>query len=60
MVSLSDYKQVDIIDAFNTASRYLDGIFNITNVHFDNTVSQICPTLHQLNIANTSDIEAAF
>ena len=41
MMSLSDDKQADIIDAFNTTSRYLDNIFNIINVYFDNMVSQI-------------------
>ena len=29
MMYLSDDKQADIIDAFNTASRYLDDILNI-------------------------------
>ena len=29
MMSLSDDKQADIIDAFSTTSRYLDNIFNI-------------------------------
>ena len=29
MMSLSDDKQVDVIDAFNTTSRYLDDILNI-------------------------------
>ena len=33
MMSLSDDKQADIIDAFNTASRYLDNILNINNVY---------------------------
>ena len=41
MMSLSDDKQADIIDAFNTTSRYLDEILNIDNVDFDNMVSQI-------------------
>ena len=41
MMSLSDDKQADIIDAFNTTSRYLDAILNINNVYFDNIVSQI-------------------
>ena len=31
MMSLSDDKQADVIDAFNTTSRYLDDIFNINN-----------------------------
>ena len=42
MVSLSDDKQADIIDAFNTTSRCLDDILNINNVYFDTMVSQIC------------------
>ena len=29
MMSLSDYKQADIIDAFNTATRYLDEILTL-------------------------------
>ena len=57
---LSDDKQADVIDAFNTTSRYLDDILNIINVYFDNTVSQIYPSELQLNKANTSDTEAAF
>ena len=44
MVSLSDDKQADIIDAFNTISRYLDDILNINNVYVDNRVSQIYPS----------------
>ena len=40
-MSLSDDKQVDVIDAFNTTSRYFDGILNIHNVYFDNMVNQI-------------------
>ena len=43
MLSLSDDKQADVIDAFNTTSRYLDDILNINNVYFDNLVSQIYP-----------------
>ena len=34
MMSLSDDKQADIIDAFNTTSRYLDDILNINNFYF--------------------------
>ena len=54
-MSLSDDKHPDIIDAFNTTSRYLDNIININNVYFDNTVSLIYPSELQLNTANTSD-----
>ena len=60
MMSLSDDKQADIIDAFNTTSRYLDDILNIKHVSFDNMVSQIYTSEHQLNKADTSDTEAAF
>ena len=52
--------QADIIDAFNTTSRYLDDILNINNVYFDNIVTQINPSEFQLNKANSSDTEAAF
>ena len=60
MMSLSDDKQADVMDAFNTTSRYLDDIFNINNVYFDNMVSQIYPSELQLKKAKTSDTEAAF
>ena len=60
MMSLSDDKQADIIDAFNTTSRYLDDILHINNVYFDSMVSQINSSELQLNKANTSDTEAAF
>ena len=58
MMSLSDDKQADVIDAFNTTSRYLDNILNINNVYFDNMVSQIYHSELQLNKVNTSDKEA--
>ena len=35
MISLSGDNQADIVDAFNTTSRYLDDTFNITKVYFD-------------------------
>ena len=35
MMSLSDDKQANVIDAFNTTSRYLDDILNINNVYFE-------------------------
>ena len=44
MMSLSDDKQADIIDAFNNTIRYLDYILNINYVYFDNMVSQIYPS----------------
>ena len=60
LMSLSDDKQVDLIDAFNTTSRYLDDFSNINNVYFDTMVSQIYPSEPQLNKADTSDTEATF
>ena len=56
MVSLSDDKQADISDAFNTTPRYLDDILNINNVYLDTIVSQIYPSELQLNIANAPDL----
>ena len=46
MMFLSDDKQADVIDAFNTTctSRYLGDILNINNAYFDNTISQIYPS----------------
>ena len=60
MMSLSDDKQADVIDAFNTTSRYLDDILDINNVYFDNMVRQIYPSELQQTKTNTSDTEAAF
>ena len=59
MVSLSHDTQADVIDAFNTTSRYLDDILNINNVYFENMLSQIYPPELQLDKANT-DTETAF
>ena len=59
MMSFSDDKQIDIIDDFNTTSRYLDDILNNNNVYFDNMVSQIYPSALQLNKANSADTKTA-
>ena len=60
MLSLSDNNQTDIIEAFNSTSRYLDDLLNIDNPYFEQIVGQIYPTELQLNKANSSDIEAPF
>ena len=60
MMSHFDDKKFDIIDAFNTISRYLDDILSINQIYFDNMVSQIYPFELQLNKANTSDTDASF
>ena len=59
MMSLSRENQADIIEAFNSTSRYLDDLLNIDNIYFDQMVDRIYPTL-QLNRANSSDTEAPF
>ena len=59
MMSLSE-KQADIIDAFNTTSRYLDDILKINNAYFDNRVSQKYPSELQLIRANASILKPHF
>ena len=54
-MSLFDDKQIDIIDACNTISRYLDDIIIINHVYFENMVCQIYHSEPQLNEAYTSD-----
>ena len=62
MKSLTKEKRYDLIDAFNSTSRYmyLDDLLNIDNIHFDHMVTRIYPAELQLNKANASDTEAAF
>ena len=52
MLSLSDNNQTDIIEAFNSTSRYLDDLLNIDNPYFEQMVGQIYPYVLQLNKAN--------
>ena len=60
MKSLTKEKRYDLIDAFNSTSRYLDDLLNIENIHFEHMVHRIYPAELQLNKANASDTEAAF
>ena len=60
MKSLSREKQSDIIEAFNSTSRYFDDLLNIDNIYFDQMVDRIYPTELQLYRANSSDTEVAF
>ena len=60
ILSLSDNNQADIIEAFNSTSRYLDDLLNIDNPYFEQMVGQIYPTELQLNKASSSDTEAPF
>ena len=60
MLYLSDNNQTDIIEAFNSTSRYLDDLLNIDNPYFEQMVGRIYPTELQLNKANSSDTVAPF
>ena len=60
ILSLSDNNQTDIIETFNSTSRYLDDLLNIDNPYFEQMVGQIYPTELQLNKANSSDTETPF
>ena len=60
MISLTRGNQADIIEAFNSISRYFDGLLNIANVHLELMVDRIYPAEVQLNKANSSDTEAPF
>ena len=60
MKSLSPENQADIIEAFSSTSNYLDDLFNIDNIYFEQMVNRIYPAKLQLNKANSSDTEAPF
>ena len=60
MLSFSDDNQSEVIEAFNSISRYLDDLLNIDNNLFDSMVNHIYPSELQLNKANVSDTEASF
>ena len=60
MDSLNHDNQADVIEAFNSTSRYLDELLNIDNPYFEGMVNQIYPSELQLNKANISDTEAPF
>ena len=60
ILSLSEDNQSDVIEDFNSTSRYLDDLLNIDNNLFDSMVNRIYPSELQLNKANVSDVEASF
>ena len=60
MLSLSDKNQCDVIEAFNSTSRYQDDLLNIDIPYFEQMVDQIYPTELQLNKANSCDTEAHY
>ena len=40
MMSLSSDTQADVIEAFNSTSKYLDDVLNIDNPYFEGMISQ--------------------
>ena len=60
MLSLSEDTESDVIEAFNSTSRYLDDLLNIDNNFFDSMVNRNYPSELQLNKANVADTEASF
>ena len=60
MKSVSPENQADIIEAFNSTSRYVDDLLNIDNIYFEQMANRIYPVELQLNKANSSDTEAPF
>ena len=60
MLSLSEDNHYDVIEAFNSTSRYLNDLLNIDNNFFDSMVNRTYPSELQLNKANMSDTEASF
>ena len=52
MMSLSEEKQSEVIEAFSSTTTYLDDLLNIDNDYFDGLSSQIYPSELQLNKAN--------
>ena len=61
MRETSGNNQADVVEAFNSTSRYLDDLLNIDNPYFAQMISQRYPTKLQLNKANsTNTIKAPF
>ena len=58
--SLGRGGRADVIEAFNSTSRYLDDLLGIDNPYFEGMVNQIYPPELQLNKAGVSDTEAPF
>ena len=59
MDSLNHDNQADVIEAFNSTSRYLDDLLNIDNPYYEGIVNQIDPPELQLNKVNITDTESA-
>ena len=60
MDSLNHDNQANVIEAFNSTSKYLDDLLNIDNPYFEGMVKTIYPPELQLNKANSTGTEAPF
>ena len=60
MPYLSYNNHSEVIEAFNSTSRYLDDLLNINNTFFESMVNFIYSSPLQLNKANVADTEASF
>ena len=60
MLSLSEDTQSEVIEAFNSTSRYLDALFNIDNNFLGSMVNHIYPSELKLNKTNVSDTEVGW
>ena len=58
--SLSEDTQSEVIEAFNSTSRYLDDLLNIDNNFFDSMITHTYPSELQSNKPNLSDTEASY
>ena len=59
-VSLTKENKADIIEAFNSTSKYPGNLLNIDNIYFDQMMDHIYLIELLLNKANSSDNEAPF
>ena len=59
MKSLTKEKWYDMIDDFNSTSRYRDDLLNIDNIHLVQMVYRIYPVKIPLDKDNASDTEVA-
>ena len=59
-IKIEEPPWADVIEAFNSASRYFDDLLNIDNLYFEGMVSQIYLAELQLNKTNTSNTKASF
>ena len=60
LTNMTKEKRYDMLDTFNSTSRYLDDLLNIDDIHFEQMVHRIYPAELQLDKSNASDTEAAF